>query len=77
MADILYLSVCSALTITSHLLCSPPLADDCQLLAQIPKVRCLRNSRREGECGGTGETGGDELAKWEGDGAYWCKLNVF
>nr|XP_061843619.1 polypeptide N-acetylgalactosaminyltransferase 16-like [Nerophis lumbriciformis] len=23
-------------------------ADDCQLLAQIPKVRCLRNARREG-----------------------------
>ncbi|XP_061651129.1 polypeptide N-acetylgalactosaminyltransferase 16 [Phyllopteryx taeniolatus] len=23
-------------------------ADDCQLLAQIPKVRCLRNGRREG-----------------------------
>ncbi|KAG2457494.1 GLT16 acetylgalactosaminyltransferase, partial [Polypterus senegalus] len=24
------------------------LADDCQLLTQIPKVRCLRNSKREG-----------------------------
>lgn len=49
-----FLSVCSASTITSHLLCSPPPADDCQLLSQIPKVRCLRNGRREGECGGTG-----------------------
>lgn len=47
-------SVCSASTITSYLLCSPPPADDCQLLSQIPKVRCLRNGRREGECGGMG-----------------------
>lgn len=32
----------------------PPPADDCQLLSQIPKVRCLRNNRREGECEGHG-----------------------
>lgn len=45
--------------ITSYLLWFPPPAEDCQLLSQIPKVRCLRNGRREGECGGTA---GDKLA---------------
>lgn len=44
-----FLCVCSASTITSHLLCSALPAEDCQLLSQIPKVRCLRNGRREGE----------------------------
>ncbi|AWP16066.1 Polypeptide N-acetylgalactosaminyltransferase [Scophthalmus maximus] len=36
--------------------------EDCQLLSQIPKVRCLRNGRREGECrgGGDGGEGGEE-----------------
>lgn len=58
----MFLNVCSAFTITSHLLCSPPPAEDCQLLAQIPKVRCLRNGRREGECGATAGWGGDKLA---------------
>uniref|UniRef100_A0A3P9BYF3 Polypeptide N-acetylgalactosaminyltransferase n=1 Tax=Maylandia zebra TaxID=106582 RepID=A0A3P9BYF3_9CICH len=44
----IFLSVCSPSTIKCHLLCSPPPAEDCQLLTQIPKVRCLRNGRREG-----------------------------
>uniref|UniRef100_A0A3Q2PA56 Polypeptide N-acetylgalactosaminyltransferase n=1 Tax=Fundulus heteroclitus TaxID=8078 RepID=A0A3Q2PA56_FUNHE len=46
--DVFLICACSAPRITCHLLCSPPPAEDCQLLSQIPKVRCLRNSRREG-----------------------------
>lgn len=70
-----FLCVCSASTITSHLLCSPPPAEDCQLLAQIPKVRCLRNGRREGECGGTGGGVGEE-ANWLNGKETWLKGGV-
>lgn len=70
----IFLSVCSPSTIKCHLLCSPPPAEDCQLLTQIPKVRCLRNGRREGECAGTRGTMGrgendlmEKILDWKGD----------
>lgn len=43
-------------------------ADDCRLLGQLPKVKCLRNGRREGKsCLPT--WGNPHFGKCESDGA--------
>ena len=44
-------------------------ADDCRLLGKLPKVKCLRNGRREGKsCLPTIQVGNPDFGRRESDG---------
>lgn len=45
-------------------------ADDCRLLGKLPKVKCLRNGRREGKsCLPETQVGNPDFGRCESDGA--------